>query len=113
MKCAVCDATLVTHLFLRQLVAEIPLGQNILNFSANKRIPEDFIFQLTDAEKAGVVTNCDHLVKLKCSPHQKETPHRLCAMERKMIPTLLSYADIVQSPYIVRQAQRRLAHVSS
>ena len=32
-----------------------------------KRFPEDFMFQLTAAEKTEVVTNCDHLTKLKFS----------------------------------------------
>ena len=31
------------------------------------RFPPDFLFQLTPAEKAEVVTNCDHLQKLKFS----------------------------------------------
>lgn len=31
------------------------------------RFPPDFLFQLTDAEKAEVVTNCDHLGQLKFS----------------------------------------------
>ncbi len=31
------------------------------------RFPSDFMFQLDAAEKAGVVTNCDHLAKLKFS----------------------------------------------
>ncbi|MGN6531481.1 MAG: ORF6N domain-containing protein [Ginsengibacter sp.] len=31
------------------------------------RFPEDFIFQLTAAEKDEVVTNCDHLEALKFS----------------------------------------------
>ena len=33
------------------------------------RFPPDFMFQLTEAEKTEVVTNCDHLVRLKFSPH--------------------------------------------
>ena len=33
-----------------------------------ERFPEDFMFQLTATEKAEVVTNCDHLAKLKFSP---------------------------------------------
>ena len=33
-----------------------------------ERFPEDFMFQLTTTEKAEVVTNCDHLAKLKYSP---------------------------------------------
>ncbi len=32
-----------------------------------ERFPEDFMFQLTTTEKAEVVTNCDHLAKLKYS----------------------------------------------
>lgn len=32
------------------------------------RFPEDFIFQLTAGEKAELVANCDHLVRLKFSP---------------------------------------------
>ncbi len=33
-----------------------------------ERFPADFMFQLTKAEKQEVVTNCDHLAKLKYSP---------------------------------------------
>lgn len=32
-----------------------------------ERFPDDFMFQLSNSEKAEVVTNCDHLVKLKYS----------------------------------------------
>lgn len=32
------------------------------------RFPDDFMFRLNDAEKVEVVTNCDHLQKLKFSP---------------------------------------------
>lgn len=32
------------------------------------RFPGDFMFQLTKEEKAEVVTNCDHLRRLKFSP---------------------------------------------
>ena len=32
------------------------------------RFPEDFMFRLTEVEKTEVVTNCDHLQKLKFSP---------------------------------------------
>ena len=32
------------------------------------RFPADFVFQLTEEEKAEVVTNCDHLLPLKYSP---------------------------------------------
>ena len=33
-----------------------------------KRFPKDFMFQLTKEEKEEVVTNCDHLSKLRFSP---------------------------------------------
>jgi hypothetical protein len=33
------------------------------------RFPPDFMFQLTAREKTEVVTNCDHLARLKFSPH--------------------------------------------
>jgi len=33
------------------------------------RFPEDFMFQLTEEEKAEVVANCDHLKRLRFSPH--------------------------------------------
>ena len=33
-----------------------------------ERFPEDFMFQLNKKEKKEVVTNCDHLEKLKFSP---------------------------------------------
>src|SRR5258706_499817 len=34
-----------------------------------RRFPHDFVFQLTAAEKAEVVANCDHLRKLRFSGH--------------------------------------------
>jgi hypothetical protein len=33
------------------------------------RFPEDFLFRLTENEKNEVVTNCDHLTRLKFSPN--------------------------------------------
>ena len=33
------------------------------------RFPEDFMIQLTENEKEEVVTNCDHLKRLKYSPY--------------------------------------------
>ena len=42
------------------------------------RFPEDFMFDLTEEEKQEVVTNCDHLKKLKFSPYLPSafTEHR-------------------------------------
>jgi len=33
-----------------------------------ERFPQDFMFQLSEQEKAEVVANCDHLQRLKFSP---------------------------------------------
>ncbi len=33
-----------------------------------ERFPADFMFQLTQEEKQEVITNCDHLARLKFSP---------------------------------------------
>jgi hypothetical protein len=35
----------------------------------SSRFPSDFMFQLSEMEKAEVVANCDHLARLKFSPH--------------------------------------------
>ena len=68
---------------------------------------------LTAEEKAEVVTNCDHLAKLKYSPTQKRNAPLVLRRGKEMMAALLAYADIVQSPYISSQVQRRFAHVSS
>ena len=47
------------------------VGTKALNQAVKRnkeRFPEDFMFQLTKREKAEVVTNCDHLRRLKFSP---------------------------------------------
>ena len=46
-------------------VATKALNQAVKRNAA--RFPTDFMFQLTPAEKAEVVTNCDHLARLKFS----------------------------------------------
>ena len=47
-----------------------------------ERFPEDFRFQLTAAEREEVVTNCDHLTRLKFSPvlppRGSRAPRALC-----------------------------------
>jgi len=47
----------------------VPTKQLNQQVKRNKRrFPEDFMFQLTEEEKTEVVTNCDHLSRLKYSP---------------------------------------------
>lgn len=47
------------------------VATKVLNQAAKRnrdRFPDDFMFQLTAEEKDEVVTNCDHLARLKFSP---------------------------------------------
>lgn len=50
------------------------------------RFPEDFMFQLTAAEKEEVVTNCDHLKALKFSP---QLPHAFTEQGVAMLSSIL------------------------
>src|ERR1035437_7672498 len=48
------------------------VGTKALNQAVKRnlgRVPPDFMFQLTATEKIEVVTNCDHLIQLRYSPH--------------------------------------------
>ncbi|MDH5721164.1 MAG: ORF6N domain-containing protein [Spirochaetia bacterium] len=56
----------------RDLAVMYGVETKVLNQSVKRnieRFPEDFMFQLTKDEKAEVVTNCDHLKRLKYSPN--------------------------------------------
>jgi len=64
------------------------------------RFPEDFMFQLNKNEKKEVVTNCDHLEKLKYSP---VNPLVFTEHGALMAASILNSARAVQvSLYIVR-----------
>lgn len=64
------------------------------------RFPEDFVFQLTDGEKALVVANCDHLSKLKYS---RSLPFAFTEHGALMAASVLSSKRAVEvSVYIVR-----------
>ena len=55
----------------RELAELYGVETKVLNQAVKRNIekfPEDFMFQLTEAEKLEVVTNCDHLQALKFSP---------------------------------------------
>ena len=66
----------------------------------NKRFPSDFIFQLTDGEKNEVVTNCDHLKKVKFS---KVLPYVFTEHGTVMVATILNTQRAVEvSIYVVR-----------
>jgi hypothetical protein len=64
------------------------------------RFPTDFIFQLTAQEKEEVVTNCDHLAKLKYSPR---LPYAFTEHGAIMAATILNSPRAVEvSVFVVR-----------
>jgi hypothetical protein len=65
-----------------------------------ERFPDDFVFELSPDEKAEVVANCDHLVKLKFSP---VLPCAFTEHGAIMAATVLSSPDAVRmSVFVVR-----------
>ncbi len=65
-----------------------------------ERFPSDFLFQLTDAEKAEVVANCDHLAKLKYS---RTRPHAFTEHGAIQAANVLASAQAVEMGiYVVR-----------
>lgn len=65
-----------------------------------ERFPADFLFQLTAAEKAEVVANCDHLAKLKFS---KVLPHAFTEHGAIQAANVLASAQAVEMGiYVVR-----------
>ncbi len=65
------------------------------------RFPEDFMFQLTKKEKDEVVTNCDHLKKLKYSPY---LPHAFTEHGVVMLANALNSPAAIKASVQVVQA---------
>lgn len=65
------------------------------------RFPKDFMFQLTEVEKQEVVTNCDHLRKLKYSPVQ---PYAFTEHGAVMLASILNSPVAVQASIQVVRA---------
>jgi phage regulator Rha-like protein len=64
------------------------------------RFPKDFMFRLTQQEKSEVVTNCDHLSKLKFSPTM---PFAFTEHGAIMVANVLTSEGAVEvSIYVVR-----------
>ena len=64
------------------------------------RFPVDFMFQLTAEEKRYVVANCDHLARLKYSPH---APYAFTEHGAIMAATILNSPKAVEmSVFVVR-----------
>ena len=59
-----------------------------------ERFPNDFMFQLTEEEKAEVVANCDHLKRLKFSP---ALPYAFTEHDAIMLASVLNSPLAVQT----------------
>ena len=65
-----------------------------------KRFPSDFIFRLTKDEKREVVTNCDHLARLRFSPvHPRAFTEHGALMAANMLNTSRA---VTMSVYVIR-----------
>ena len=69
------------------------------------RFPPDFMFQLTEAEKNEVVTNCDNLARLKFSPH---LPYAFTEHGALMLANVLNSERAAQTSVQVVRAFVRL-----
>jgi len=72
------------------------------------RFPEDFMFQLTENEKAEVVANCDHLRRLKFSPN---LPYAFTEHGAIMLATILNSSIAVQASIQVVRAFVKLQNL--
>ena len=78
-----------------------------------ERFPKDFMFKLSAVEKQEVVTNCDHLSRLKYS---KARPYAFTEHGALMVANVLSSNEAVKmSLYVVRAfiKQRKLVTMQS
>lgn len=74
------------------------------------RFPDDFMFRLTKHEKEEVVTNCDHLKRLKFSP---TLPHAFTEHGAIMLATVLNSPIAVRASIQVVRAFIRLRRMLS
>jgi len=69
------------------------------------RFPPDFSFQLTEEEKAEVVANCDHLIRLRFSSH---LPYAFTEHGALMLANVLNSERAAQTSVMVVRAFVRL-----
>src|ERR1017187_9571374 len=84
------------------------VGTKALNQAVKRnlsRFPPDFMFQLTVAEKNEVVTNCDHLIQLRYSPH---LPYAFTEHGALMLANVLNSERAAQTSVQVVRAFVRL-----
>jgi len=75
-----------------------------------ERFPPDFMFQLDAAEKAEVVTNCDHLSKLKFS---RSLPYAFTEFGAVALANILASSQAVEMGIYVVRAFVRLRQAAS
>lgn len=74
------------------------------------RFPPDFMFQLSEEEKKQVVAVCDHLQRIKYSPH---VPYAFTEHGAVMLAAVLNSPVAVQASIAVVRAFLRLRHLLS
>jgi hypothetical protein len=74
------------------------------------RFPADFMFQLTEAEKTEVVTDCDHLSRIRFSPH---LPYAFTEHGALMPANVLNSERAAQTSVLVVRAFVRLRQLLS
>jgi len=74
------------------------------------RFPQDFMFQLDAAEKQEVITNCDHLVKLKFS---RSLPFAFTEYGAVALANVLASAQAVEMGIYVVRAFVRLRELAA
>ncbi len=89
------------------------VGTKALNQAVKRnldRFPPDFMFQLTITEKNEVVTNCDHLIQLRYSPH---LPYAFTEHGALMLANVLNSERAAQTSVMVVRAFVRLRQMLS
>jgi hypothetical protein len=84
------------------------VATKVLNQAANRnreRFPPDFLFQLTQEEKEEVVTNCDHLGKIKFS---NVLPNAFTEFGAIMAANVLNSDEAVRASVFVVRAFLRM-----
>ncbi len=90
-----------------------PVTPKVLNQAVKRnkgRFPDDFMFQLTKKEKEKVVTDCDHLNRLKFSP---SLPNAFTEHGAIMVATVLNSPSAVRASILVVRAFVRLREILS
>jgi len=73
-----------------------------------RRFPDDFIFQLTMAEKNELVTNCDRFRPLK---HSSQMPHAFTEQGVAMLSSVLNSERAIEVNILIMRAFVRLRHL--